>query len=206
MSLEIIPLKPGYRYVSVPFYKVTAIPRDSGYEDRNRDWAEVLYRFDVTIDADMAHNIPEVHRFFHAHGGTAYAFNFKDLADWLSCDADGTPTPVDQPTIQIDATHFQLVKDYNFGSMSVRRHIYRPIRSTILMSDEGVLQTSGYAVNRKSGIVSFTSPPMGEVRWGGGFYCLTRFVGDFPVDIVDQRIDGVKFSMQEQRPQPEDLV
>ena len=199
MPYEIIPLNQGYRYTSRPRYRVARVETASGDVTKNAVWAYPLHRYSVTIDSDMESNVPELLDFYHAHGGEESFFLFKDWADYKSVRVDDTPAHTDQVAVSLTATTFQLVKDYTYGAKVRRRLITKPKNGSVLIGVGGTLTGSGWTLDPDTGIVTFASAPGAAVTWGGEFYVYADFDGDFPIDVVEFQIDGLTFTINEQR-------
>jgi uncharacterized protein (TIGR02217 family) len=198
------PKCPSFGFVSEPMYSVTIIERSSGIESRNRNWNYPLHRYSATVGPRAEEDIAELLEFWHAIGGTAYGFRFNDGVDNRSCRLYETITPTDQPLV-IDATHsptaYQLTKRYTYGARSQDRPIFKPIADTIRVADGGVekIETVDWTLDTTTGLVTLLFTPAGALTWGGEFDVPVRFDSEFPVELVDRRIQSVSFVLKEQR-------
>lgn len=199
MPYEVIPLRQGYRYAARHRYGVRRVETGDGGVSKNAVWAYPLHSFSVTIDSDMDSNVPELLRFYHAHGGEEGYFLFRDYADYKSVDITGTAAFTDQPGVSLTSTTYQLVKDYTYGAKVRRRLITKPKADTLTVGIGGVIQPSGWTLDPDTGILTFGSAPGGAVTWGGEFYCYCDFGDDFPIDVVEFQVDSLQFTVNEQR-------
>lgn len=206
MFLEspVFPQCPSFGYTSEPMYSVTPIERASGVETRNRNWEYPLHRFNCTVGPRAEENIAELLEFWHAVGGWAYGFRFNDGIDNKSCRIQSDPTSLDCPLLLVAGTspeEYQLIKRYTFGARTQDRPIYKPIEDTILIADNGVLkaETSDYTIDYATGRVSLLFTPAGTLTWGGEFDVPVRFDSEFPVELVNKRIQSVTFMLRELR-------
>ena len=201
----IFPACPSYGFSSQPDYLVKITSRESGRERRDRKWAEPRHRYEGTpLGPRPDEDIQQILEFWHAMGGNHSQFMFLDYADYKSCRVGREPAQDDQGFVAIDATHFQLAKQYAFGGKTTTRTIRHPIGSTLLVQNNlGVLQdASKWTIDENTGILtkggSFTGTPGG---WGGEFYVPVRFDGPFRTEIVDKKIHSLSVSMIELRPE-----
>lgn len=178
---------PSFGFTSDPDYRVVVTRTASGFEKRNRSWQMPLTRMVVTIGPRLEQEIQELLEFYHAVGGMAIGFRVKDYSDYKSCFVNETPTSIDQPLVAVDAGH-QLVKRYQFGSLTLNRYIYKPVLGTVTFTGGGSLDYSTGLVTGGAG-----------GTWGGEFDLPMRFDSTFPIEIVSQRIQSVQFALSELR-------
>lgn len=197
---------PSFGFTSEPMYSVTVVQRGAGSESRNRNWAYPLHRYTATVGPRVEAEIAELLEFWHAVGGTATGFRFKDGVDYMSCRIGETPAATDQPLVVADLSaspdEYQITKRYTWGSKSQDRPIYKPVSGTLLIADGGVIKTEGvdYAIDYATGRVSLLFVPAGspdELTWGGEFDVPVRFDSEFPVEIYQKRIQSVQFVLRE---------
>lgn len=195
---------PSFGFVSEPVYAVSVIQRASGIESRVRTWARPLARYSVTVGPRAEAEVQEVLEFYHAVGGRAYGFRFKDASDYLSCRVGQTVTSTDQPILLdtgISPDGYQLVKEYTVGAQTQQREIYKPVEGTIIVADNGALktETTDYSIDYSTGLVTLNFSPVGPLTWGGEFDVPVRFDSEFPVEILNSRIQSATFSLKELR-------
>lgn len=178
---------PSFGFTSDPDYRVVITRTASGFEKRNRSWAMPLTRMTITIGPRVENEIQELLEFYHAVGGMAIAFRVKDYTDYKSCFVGDTPLVTDQPLVAVSGGH-QLVKRYQFGTLTLDRYIYKPVSGTVTFTGGGVLDyTTGLITGGAGG------------TWGGEFDLPMRFDSTFPVEVANQRIESVQFALQEVR-------
>jgi uncharacterized protein (TIGR02217 family) len=119
--------------------------------------------------------------FFRSRYGKAYGFRFKDWSDYQAVGQNiGTGNGV--------LTSFQLTKIYTSGAYNYSREIKKPVSGTVKIYLNSVLQSSGYAVDYTTGIITFTTAPANTVLVSSDF----EF--DVPVrfdsDALTVRADG----------------
>jgi uncharacterized protein (TIGR02217 family) len=197
------PSCPSFGFTSEPMYAVAIIERASGIETRNRTWSRPLNRYPaVTVGPRVEADVQEALEYYHAVGGKAYGFRFKDYADYKSCRVNETATAIDQP-IYIDplTSAYVLVKEYTAGILIQQREIYKPVQGTIMISDSTALKTEGtdYTIDYPSGVITFLYTPVGVLRWGGEFDVPVRFDSEFPVELINLRIQSASFTLKELR-------
>jgi uncharacterized protein (TIGR02217 family) len=139
-----------------PGYDTTIVTTVAGFERRNANWQQARGRWDVGTGIKRRADFEALIAFFRARQGRAYGFRFKDWTDFVAAPVvlgvgDGTRTT------------FQLVKRYASGGVEVVRTITKPVADTVKVYRDGVLVTSGVAVNLATGVVTFTTAPAGAV-------------------------------------------
>jgi len=192
----------SFGFVSEPMYVVSVVERASGIEKRNRIWSRPLHRYMATVGPRVEADVQEAYEFYHAVGGRAYGFRFKDSVDYMSCRIGLTQTPLDQPVVLDVATSpdsYRLLKQYTAGALTQQREIYKPVDGTIMIADAGVLKTEGvdYTIDYTNGTVAFLYTPVGALTWGGEFDVPVRFDSEFPVEILNLRIQSASFTLRE---------
>jgi uncharacterized protein (TIGR02217 family) len=172
------PVDIAYGSTGGPAYSTDIVELASGYEQRNINWASARARYNVAHGVKTRTQLDELIAFFRARKGRAYGFRFKDWTDYsASSQAIGTGDGV--------AVDFQLMRHYASGDVVESRAITKPVSGTVLIYKNGVLQTSGYAINHSSGVVSFTSPP------ASGVVVTASFEFDVPVRFDTDKISAV---------------
>ncbi len=198
------PRCPSFGFTSEPIYAVSVVERASGIETRNRLWSRPLHRYTAVVGPRAEDDVQEVLQFYHAVGGRAYGFRFKDGADYMSCKVGQLPTKDDQP-LYLDPTAspaaYQLVKEYTYGSLVQQREIYKPVAGTIMIADSGVEKVEGvdYTIDYSTGLVELLFAPVGFLSWGGEFDVPVRFDSELPVELVDKQIQSASFVLKELR-------
>jgi len=162
-----------------PERRTQVVALASGYEERNRQWANSRRRYDAGTgvkDADALHAVID---FFEERRGRAYGFRFKDWSDFKSCPPLTDPAATDQDIGTGDGatTVFQLAKTYGGGYLPWTRTIVKPVAGTVLVAVDGVALDPGsdFTVDATTGEVTVTSPP------GNGLAVTAGFAFDVPV-------------------------
>lgn len=196
----IFPAVPSVGYTSQPDYDVTIVQMQSGREKRNSNSSLPRHRYTVSIGPRLRSVIQEIRKLWHVVGGRADGFLFKDWADYLSCDAGETATPLDQPLTDLGGGDYQLVKNYVFGSRTMTRVITKPDAASISVAN-GLGETqdpSSYTLDATTGIVTpnggFSGVP---TTWGGAFYVPVRFDSDLPTVIELALVESVQITLVE---------
>lgn len=121
-----------------PGYSTDVVEVNSGYENRNANWAIGRCAYDVSHGAKTPALMATLNAFFRNCKGRAHGFRFKDWLDYQVTTADGivgvggigngTPGP------------YQLAKTYTMGANVEVRDIKKPV-------------TVGFACQRNGGAV-----------------------------------------------------
>ena len=197
------PSCPSFGFTSEPMYRVANIITSGGHSRRTRNWDRPLHRYNCGLTPAHKEDVAELLNFYHAVGGRAYGFRFFDYVDYKSCHIDDDVSELDQPLVLAEDSSgdYQLVKLYNAGVLQQRREITKPIESTILIADNGVVKTAGvdYSMDETTGLVSLNFSPVGSLTWGGQFHVPARFDSEMPVEIVNKNIQSCIFTLRELR-------
>lgn len=141
-----------------PAYNTLVPQTGSGYEDTLSLWSAARHRYDVGYGIRTYDKIEQVIAFFHAVRGRAFAFRYKDWADYKSCAVDATPSATDQALGTGDGAvvAFQLWKTYAYGAESYARKITKPVAGTVRASIQGVTD-SRWTASTVTGVVTFSA-------------------------------------------------
>jgi uncharacterized protein (TIGR02217 family) len=166
----------GYDYGTVATlnFKTTITETSDGSEQRMAIWDQPLLSFEVgqqDLDND---ELAYLQGFFDARRGSLEGFLFRDWSDYqvisqLLGVANGS------------VNQFQMYKSYRIEDAIVNRAITKPREGTLKIYLNEVEMTSGYVCDFTRGIVTFESPPTGNLT------CDFEF--DVPVRFVQDRID-----------------
>lgn len=155
-----------------PEFRTLVVSLDSGAEFREQRWAAPLWRYEIAHNIKRLDDVAEIRAFHLARRGRKTSFLLKDWIDWTS-HAGGTAAPsmLDQPLGTGDgvATTFQLIKRYADAVLPFDRVIRWPVAGTLQVAVDGVLKTSGVAVNRGTGVVTLTPAPAAAAVITAGF-------------------------------------
>lgn len=131
-----------------PEFFTSIVSTYGGFEQRNINWSQSRARYNVLHAIKNQTQIDELLIFFRKMRGKAYAFRFKDWADFSATSQQiGVGNGVNK--------NFQLVKNYD----SAQRIISKPVSGSVKIYIDDVEQNSGVAVNSTTGVVTFTTAP-----------------------------------------------
>lgn len=140
-----------------PEYSTDIVIAQSGYEQRNSNWAQARARYNVAHGVKTQVQLDALIAFFRARKGRADGFRFKD---WTDYKAVGQHIGIGNGA----TLSFQLKKDYLSGGVSESRVISKPVAGTIAIYCDGVLQlSSAYSINTLTGVITFTGAPANDV-------------------------------------------
>jgi uncharacterized protein (TIGR02217 family) len=142
----------AYGSVGGPQYSTDIVITQSGYEQRNANWAQARAQYNVAHGVKTQAQLDCLIAFFRARKGRADGFRFKDWTDYqvtgqTIATGDGTTTV------------FQLIKTYTDGGIMQTRTIVKPVAGTVNVYLNGVLQTGGYTLDTTTGLMTFTAAP-----------------------------------------------
>lgn len=141
-----------------PGFNTTVFTSQSGFEQRNSNWANSRAQYDVSYGIRDKVDLDAVLAFFFVMRGRATGFRFKDWGDYQITNGNiGTGTGAQ--------TIFQIVKKYTVGANTYTRTINKIVTGTLQVFVNGVLQTltTHYTVNMNTGVITFvTAPPNGQ--------------------------------------------
>lgn len=192
---------PGFGFQSQPLYSVTMVQTAAGRERRNRNLKCSYQMIECQVGPRDESTVANLLEFWHAIGGAECGFRFKDWSDYKSVWVNQDVSSADQIFEATKVTHvFQMVKAYTVGSLSHHRKITKPVIGSIVISYNGVdlVEGSDYTINYTLGLVTCASASnITLLKWGGEFDVPVRFNSEFPVQLVDQRIQSVTFALKE---------
>ncbi|MDE3060450.1 MAG: DUF2460 domain-containing protein [Pseudomonadota bacterium] len=172
----------AYGSAGGPQYSTDIVITQSGYEQRNANWAQARAQYNVAHGIKTQAQLDALIAFFRARKGRADGFRFKD---WTDYQANGQAIGSgDGATVT-----FQLVKIYTSGSTSETRIISKPVAGTVNIYLNAVLQSgSAYTLDTTTGLVTFNVAP------GSGMTVTADFQFDLPVrfdtDHLSARLDS----------------
>lgn len=160
-------------------FSTTIIVLGSGYEQRNSNWSEARGRWQIGDRLYDREELDYLINFFNAVRGAAIGFRFKDWSDHQGInELIGTGNGIN--------TQFQLKKTYNIGNLFTQRNIKKPVANTTTVKVAGVDQITGWALDTTTGIITFNSPPTGNITASFDFDIPVRF----EQDKFDHRFDA----------------
>ena len=154
-----------------PERRTQVVELASGDEERNANWANSRRRYDVAYGIRRADDLAAVVAFFEARNGRLYGFRYKDWADYKSSLPSQAITATDQQIgtgTGIQNT-FALAKRYTSGAQAWVRTIAKPVAGSVRIALGTVEQMSGWTLDATTGVVTFSSAPVGGVIIRAGF-------------------------------------
>lgn len=149
------PTRVSYGAVGGPRFSTTVQILNSGFEQRNINWAQARREYTVDISPSRGTEWTAVLDFFHARRGRAYGFRLKDFSDFeLAEQSIGTG---DNST-----TDFQIFKRYvddDELAPPYDRDLKKIVADTVEVSVDGSPMASGWSVDETTGILSFDTAP-----------------------------------------------
>jgi uncharacterized protein (TIGR02217 family) len=147
-----------------PRFKTTVFTLNSGFEQRNQDWADSRGEWDISYgflemeNEEIDETIHTVLAFFYARRGALHSFRFKD---WSDFELGTTVVPVTIGTGDGGSTTFQLFKTYEPGSYEYARTLTKPVTGTLKVYLDGTLktETTHYTVDYTTGAIEFLAAP-----------------------------------------------
>ncbi|MFC7048912.1 DUF2460 domain-containing protein [Emcibacter nanhaiensis] len=167
-----------------PVFSTAVAEMTSGFEQRNREWADARLAFDVGSGIRSEDDLAALIAFFRGRAGRAYGFRFRDWTDYKSCPPSGEVAPTDQVIGVGDGeeTDFQLAKIYQSGEHSQARAIFKPVAGTVRVAVNGVELADGWQLDETTGLVSLDEAPLADSTISAGF----EF--DVPVRFADDSL------------------
>ena len=158
------PVGISYGAVGGPQFHTTVLSLQSGYEQRNIDWAKSRAMYDVAQNLKSQGELDQLVKFFVARQGRAYGFRFKDWTDYRmpfykQAPGDTDPIPL-QLTTNGTLSTFQLTKFYvDAAGFSYSRIINKPVAGTLVVYVNGVPANpaTDFTVDTTTGIVTLSA-------------------------------------------------
>lgn len=155
-----------------PAFNTEKVPLASGDVYREQRWEDPLWRWDIAHNIKTLADMAALRAFHLARRGAKRGFLLKDWIDWTSnADGNAAPSMLDQPlgTGTGAQTTFDLIKRYPDTVNPYDRPIRWPVTGTLVVAVNGVLKSSGVAVNRGTGVVTLTPAPAATAVITAGF-------------------------------------
>jgi uncharacterized protein (TIGR02217 family) len=131
-------------------FKTSVFTTTAGFEQRNINWSKSKGSWDVAYGVKTVDQMSDLIAFFMAMMGKAYAFRFKDWADFQIANqqigvGDGK------------TASFQLSKTYQVGPYGFTRTIIKPVAGTLTtVLVGGALAAPQPTIDTTTGILMFT--------------------------------------------------
>lgn len=172
----------GYDFGTVggPQFSTTIIVLGSGYEQRNSNWSEARSKWQIGDRIYSRSELNYLINFFRGVRGAATGFRFKDWSDYQGINeligvGNGSQR------------EFQLRKTYTINDQSSTRNIKKPLpNKTLIYVDGTPAYNNSLSVDITTGIVTFASPPIGNITASFEFDVPVRF----EQDKFDHRFDA----------------
>lgn len=171
----------GYDFGTVggPQFNTTIIVLGSGYEQRNSNWSEARSKWQIGDRIYSRSELNYLINFFRGVRGAATGFRFKDWSDYQGINeligvGNGSQR------------EFQLRKTYTINDQSSTRNIKKPVSGKTTISVAGTPVIRDVSVDTITGIVTFASPPIGNITASFEFDVPVRF----EQDKFDHRFDA----------------
>ncbi len=171
----------GYDFGTVggPQFSTTIIVLGSGYEQRNSNWSEARSKWQIGDRIYSRSELNYLINFFRGVRGAATGFRFKDWSDYQGInELIGVGNGWQR--------EFQLRKTYTINDQSSTRNIKKPVSGKPTISVAGTPVIRGVSVDTTTGIITFTSPPTGNITASFEFDVPVRF----EQDKFDHRFDA----------------
>jgi uncharacterized protein (TIGR02217 family) len=160
--------------VGGPAHKTTIVATDSGFEQRNADWAKARGSWDISYGIKTRADMDALLAFHYARRGRLHGFRYKDWSDFTAT------TELLIASATGGETSTQLVKTYSDSGGSYVRTIYKPVSGTVQLFKNGSgTPLGGVSVNTVTGVVTFPALTAADsLRWSGQFDTPVRFDSD----------------------------
>ena len=171
----------GYDFGTVggPQFNTTIIVLGSGYEQRNSNWSEARSKWQIGDRIYSRSELNYLINFFRGVRGAATGFRFKDWSDYQGINQlIGVGNGGER--------EFQLQKTYTINDQSSTRKIKKPVSGKTTISVSGTPVIRDVSVDTTTGIVTFASPPIGNITASFEFDVPVRF----EQDKFDHRFDA----------------
>jgi uncharacterized protein (TIGR02217 family) len=179
------PLELSFDSSAGPRLKTSVLATAGGFEKRNREWLKSRYVFEIALNTRRGDEVENFNAFFELVGGREKGFRLRYEPDYKANNQLCEP---------ITSTKYQLKKSHLLSPFVQSRTITKPVVGTVKVFVGGVLQSVGFIIDHTTGVITFATPPSGEVR--------ASFEFDFPVRF-DQ--DEVFWTVSNKNPNENDV-
>jgi uncharacterized protein (TIGR02217 family) len=159
-SEERFPLGVAFGTSGGPERLTDVVRLSTGHETRNQRHRHSVRRYDAGSGVRSVKDLAAVLDFFEARRGRLVAFRFRDPLDRHSAAHGQAVSPFDQMLGEGNGERraFQLVKRYGAGAEPYERPIAKPVVGTVRIAVGGA-ETTGFAVDSTSGLMTLDVPP-----------------------------------------------
>jgi len=177
--LEIqFPVDVSYGMTGGPEFFTDVITTNNGFEQRNSNWNNCRYRYNLAQTLKNKIQLDQLVAFFKVCKGKALGFRFKD---WLDYQIKR------QVLIVVDGkqSNFQIFKKYNVAGHTAYRRIFKPVRDSIVIYLNG--KKIKVAIDYKNGLLNFDQPPPLDtvIEIEGEFDVPVRFDSDHLIASIE---------------------
>ncbi|WP_339715703.1 DUF2460 domain-containing protein [uncultured Sneathiella sp.] len=149
------PTRVSYGAIGGPRFSTTVQILNSGFEQRNINWAQARREYTVDISPSRGAEWTAVLDFFHARRGRAYGFRLKDFSDFTMAEqsigtGDGSTTA------------FQIFKRYiddDALAPPYDRELKKIVAGSVSVAVAASPMASGWSVDDTTGILTFDAAP-----------------------------------------------
>lgn len=134
-----------------PEWSTEVIELGSGHEKRNQPWEYPRERWNVAYGIKTETLLQVLLAFFYCRAGKTHTFRFKNHRDYEGTDED-------LGAGEGDNQNYQLLRNYTSGPTTLARTITKPISGTLSVYVDSVEESSGWAINTSTGLLTFDSP------------------------------------------------
>lgn len=173
-----------------PTFKTRVLELESGFEQRNIDWAMPRAEFDLSYglmsmdDTTLETHVHAIRDFFYARVGRAHGFRFKDWSDYQIGDKNNPTTDNQLIGLGDDATVlFQVFKRYTSGAINFDRTIRKLVAGSVSVLLDGVVQVSGVTVDVNAATVTFDVAPASTGGTGPGGEEIVQIACEFDIPV-----------------------
>jgi len=167
---------------------IEIVTSDGGFETRNARASQSLRQFDISFPAARAGDAVQeaVKALYKVARKSLRTWRFRDFTDYqldgeVIGEGDGS------------TTSFQITQAWTIDGFTEGRAITRPV-DPVQIFKNGALQSTGYAVDYDTGIVTFTAAPANGVKIAvtGEFDIPARFDSVRTVTALDGRLKHIE--------------
>ena len=149
------PTRVSYGAIGGPRFSTTVQILNSGFEQRNINWAQARREYTVDISPSRGAEWTAVLDFFHARRGRAYGFRLKDFSDFtMAAQSIGTGDG--------STTAFQIFKRYiddDALAPPYDRELKKIVAGSVSVAVAASSMASGWSVDETTGILTFDAAP-----------------------------------------------
>lgn len=175
-------------------FNTAIVETDSGQEQRIARWGKSRRSYQLEYRGTTNSGYMDAHKFFMARGGALHSFPFKDWSDYNSSSTGRGATALTDQNLGVgdnSEVDFQLRKAYVSGAVIRYRTITKPVIGTVTIGLDSVNQSSGWTVNRETGVVTFAVAP------GPGVVVTAGFEFDVPCRFSENTDGGLTTSFDD---------